>query len=156
MSVWSDQTSHHKDNRILLLSTHLMLVGSQGFKRLMSVPSFLPSTHSSDHLLIFPCIHHPTQSFVPKHPSGKWCAFSRWVDGGLRHSLSQVTQLLSSRVGWSSLTVDNVAVSAGPTQPAVLLVLLNCPHASCSLSVSCLLIGYGNRGRWEETKPCPL
>ena len=32
MSVWSDQISHAKDNRILLLSTHLMLVGSKVFK----------------------------------------------------------------------------------------------------------------------------
>ena len=32
MSVWSDQISHAKDDRILLLSTHLMLVGSEVFK----------------------------------------------------------------------------------------------------------------------------
>lgn len=33
------------------------------------------------------------------------------------------------------------------------------PHALMPVAlclVSCLLIGYGNRGRWEETKPYPL
>ena len=82
MSVWSDQISHHKDNRILLLSAHSVLVAGQVFKILMSVPSFLPSTHPFIHPSTHPSLY--TSSYLVFHPqTSQWealCIFQmgRW------------------------------------------------------------------------------